>query len=177
MEDLHQHAGHPPNDENELQMRDLESYPLRMRSGKITRLPEDFEFPNSTVWDCWERWSVGNLERGIPPLRLVRPDEYTFLDEKAKAEIQQRTTGGAGQHKSARSKRRPCRKLSSDLKFLCNYIEKMAASAHLNVSDRSTSNLKRMFDAAEIQTLVKSKRKDQLSWHTALQYLRKKLKT
>jgi hypothetical protein len=70
-----------------------------------------------------------------------------------------------------------CRNLSSDLNFFCNYIEKMAASAHLNVSDRSTSNLKRMFDAAEIQTLVTSKRKDQLSWYTALQYLRKKLKT
>jgi hypothetical protein len=39
--------------------RDLQSYPLRMRKGKLTRLPEDFEFPSSTPWDCWVQWNEG----------------------------------------------------------------------------------------------------------------------
>jgi hypothetical protein len=160
-------------DDDEVQkLRDLESYPLRVRCGKITRLPEDFEFPNSTVWDCWERWNRGNIERGIPPLRLVRPDEYKFLDAKQKQDMQQRTTGGTGRPEP--SKRRASRKVATDLRFLCNYIEEKALESNLDKSDRSTFNLKSMFDAAKFETLVTSKRKDQLSWYTALRLLRKK---
>jgi hypothetical protein len=70
MEDSNQQAGQPPpNDENELQLQlqlqvqlqDLESYPLHMGSGKITMLPEDFEFLNNIVWDCWEWWNMSNV--------------------------------------------------------------------------------------------------------------------
>lgn len=156
--------------------RDRESYPLRMRKGLLTRLPEDFEFPSSTAWDCWERWNVGNKERGVPPLRFVRPDEYTFMDAKDKHAIQRRTAGGTGQHGVNQTKRRPCRKLSNDLAILCNYIEKKAGEAGYNTSDRSTFNMTAMWNAAGIHTLVTSKRKDQLSWQTVLKYVRKRIK-
>jgi hypothetical protein len=148
--------------------RDLQSYPLRMRKGKLTRLPEDFEFPSSTPWDCWVQWNEGNAERGIPPLRFIPAEEYTFLDAKEKTDIQIRTSGGTGH--GSKKKRRPSRKIANDLKCFCTYIEKRATAARLNISDRCRDNLKNMFYTADIDKLVK---RDSSSWTTALRMIRK----
>ena len=45
------------------------TYSLRTNSrGEISRLPRDFQFPNTGIFDCWVQWNVGNLTRQIPPL-------------------------------------------------------------------------------------------------------------
>eukprot|EP00957_Ditylum_brightwellii_P088816 6763626-Ditylum_brightwellii.AAC.1 len=56
-----------------IQSNDLKkfaSYPVHLCDGKFTWLPDDFEFPSSIAWDCWERWNRGNVEQKIPLLHL-----------------------------------------------------------------------------------------------------------
>jgi hypothetical protein len=96
-----------------------QSFPLRANDGRMSRLPADFQFPKSTAFDLWVQWNVGNTERQIPPLRSLDGNDFLFMDEMAKSVAEKR--GGRGKHNE---KRRPSRKACSDIKFLCNYIEK-----------------------------------------------------
>jgi hypothetical protein len=106
------------------------------------------------------------------PLRLVDVKEYQFLDLKAKSDEEKR-----GQRGNCIRKRRPSRKICSDMKFLCNYIEQKASEAGLDTSDRSLENMRRMFEAEEkdIRSGSVNSRSDQLKWQTFVQRLRRKI--
>jgi hypothetical protein len=114
------------------------------RLGQITRLPDDFQFPSGNAYDCWLQWNLGNAVRQIPPLRLVQLIEFQrVLDANPKADAETRARRGL--HKG---KKRPTRKTSCDMKYLCTYIEKKASEAGLDTSDRRLDNIRRMFEAA-----------------------------
>jgi hypothetical protein len=122
-----------------------ETYRIRTNDlGQLTRLPDDFQFPKGNAFDCWNQWNIGNKERQIPPSRLVDVTEYRFLDLKAKSDEKKR-----GQRGIHINKRQPSRKIYSDMKFLCNYIEQKASDAGLDTLDRSLGNMRSMFQAAE----------------------------
>ena len=71
------------------------SYPLRVhKNGLLSRLPEDFEFPQAGTCDLWLRWNVGDDERGIPPLSVLRHHDYSFLDKKEKSTMMNRGSTG-----------------------------------------------------------------------------------
>jgi hypothetical protein len=82
--------------------------------------------------DSWNQWNIGNKERQIPPSRLVDVKEYQFLDLKAKSDEEK-----PGQRGNHINKRRLSRKICSDMKFLCQYIEQKASDAGLDTLDRS----------------------------------------
>ena len=149
-----------------------QSFALRATNdGRISRLPVDFQFPKSTAYDLWVHWNVGNTERKIPALRSLDGNDFLFMDEMAKSDGEQR--GGTGKHKE---KRRPSRKAYSDIKFLCNYIEKKGREAGANIDDRSLANVRNTFQAAERAIHGREKRKDQLKWRTLVRKIRIKLK-
>jgi hypothetical protein len=152
-----------------------DTYVLRTnRLGQITRLPEDFQFPNGNAYDCWLQWNVGNAVRQIPPLRLVNVTEFQgILDEKPKTDAEKRAQRGL--HKG---KRRPSRKVSCDMKYLCTYIEAKASEAGLDTSDRCLNNIQRMFEAAgnDVGSGSVNPRKGQLKWRTLVPKIRKRLK-
>jgi hypothetical protein len=65
-------------------------YVLRTNSlVQITRLPNDFQFPNGNAYDCWVQWNVGTVVRQTPPLQLVQVREFqAVLDTKPKTDAE-----------------------------------------------------------------------------------------
>jgi hypothetical protein len=47
--------------------REVQQYPLRVRNGALSRLPNDFEFPKAGVYDLWLKWNIGDTQQGVPP--------------------------------------------------------------------------------------------------------------
>jgi hypothetical protein len=157
------------------QQQQEETYVLRTNTqGQITRLPNDFQFPNGNAYDCWMQWNIGNAVRQIPPLRLVEVREYqAVLDKKPKTVTEKR--GQRGLHID---KRRPSRKVSCDMRFLCLYIEEKASEAGLDCSDRKLENVRAMFEAAgkDVCAGAVNPRKGQLKWRTIVSKIRTRLK-
>jgi hypothetical protein len=151
---------------------EVERYELRADGlGQLTRIPEDFEFSTGNTYNCWVQWNVGNRAQSIPPLRLIDPCEFNFLNQKEKTDQEKR-----GLRETFKNKRRPSRKIYSDMKFICKYIETKASEASLDTSDRNLSNVRRMFEAAGLKTIATNRRGDQLGWGTLIKKLRHKLK-
>ena len=49
--------------------------------GSFHRVPEDWRFPRVGVSDMWNKWWIGDTVCGIPPLRMITPQDIKFLDE------------------------------------------------------------------------------------------------
>jgi hypothetical protein len=151
------------------------TYMLRTNTfGEISRLPNDFQFPKAGIYDCWVQWNVGNSVRQIPPLRKPGPREFRFIDNIPKTVAEKRSQ--RGKHID---KRRPSRKIYSDMKFICNYIESMASAAGVDTSDVSPENVRKMYDAAVKELIIpgeRNQRVDQLKWRMMVSRVRKKLK-
>jgi hypothetical protein len=162
-------------DAPDLQSYDLQTYRLRTNSrGEISRLPSDFQFPKGGCYDCWTQWNIGDVERQIPPLRKLGPREFLFIDNQPKTAAEKRAQTG-----KFRDKRRPSRKIFSDVKFLCNYIESKASEAGENITDMSLANVRKMFEAAMKHLIIPgegNRRVDQLKWRTMVKRVRKKIK-
>jgi hypothetical protein len=94
----------------------------------------------------------------------------------AKTDSEQRCQRGPRKFKD---ERRPSRKLYSNMKFLCNYIESMASEAGADTSDRSLENVRKMFNAAAKDLVIPgdcNQRIDQLKWRTMVGRIRKRLR-
>jgi hypothetical protein len=153
---------------------DARGTPLRVNHlGQISRLPNDFQFPSGGMYDCWTQWNVGDAEREIPPLRKLGPREFRFIDNMPKTDAEKRSQ--RGKHIN---KRRPSRKIFSDMKFICSYIESKASEAGVDTSDTSLANVRTMYEAAKTELIIpgaRNQRADQLKWRTMVFRLRKKL--
>ena len=150
------------------------TYELRSNGhGGMTRLPKDFQFPRCGTHDLWIQWNIPNKERKIPPLRDFNRSDIVCLDSVEKTENEKR--GSKGKFKN---NRQPGRKVYSDIKFLCNFIEDAAKAAGLDASDKSILNLQRMFDVAapKLQPNGSAKAKAQNRWTTVCFNLRKRLR-
>jgi hypothetical protein len=151
--------------------REVEQYPLRVRNGMLSRVPENFEFPKAGVYDLWVKWNIGDTEQGVPPLRLMKAPDFAFLDKKPPLrdqEFKRKTQEGP-------AKRRPSRKIFSDLKFVAQYIETKAREAGMDTNDKSSNNVRLMYEKVvdALYQTVKTKRGTQLKWRTLVTKLRK----
>ena len=88
------------------------SYALHFYKGKFHRVPEDWRFPTGTLHDIWMAFNCGDTVNNIPPIRSLNSDDVKHLDDIPIPE------GG--------KRRRLARKTLSDMKRVCNYIQKMA---------------------------------------------------
>jgi hypothetical protein len=85
--------------------RTWETYVLQRNPlGQLSRLPNDFQFPKSGMYNCWVQWNVGHVERSIPALQSLTPRNIAKLDSK------KRSQQGSHQYKDTR---RPSRKTYS----------------------------------------------------------------
>ena len=115
-----------------------------------------------------------DTQQGVPPLRLTNAPDFAFLDKKPPLEDQ------LFKRKSQQGppKRRPSRKIFSDLKFVCQYITNKAREGGMDVNDRGSTNVRLMYEKVEtdLYQTVKAKRGTQLKWRTLVTKLRKKAK-
>jgi len=132
-----------------------------VHGGVFSRLPADYEFPTAGVYDLWIKWNTRDTVRGIPPLNSLHPKEYKFLDSKPKPDG---------------SKRRASRQTYSDMKFICNCIEKAATECGMDPSDGSSTNIRLIYEQVwpTIYEGVKGGRSTQSKWPTLVDKLRKR---
>ena len=86
-------------------------------------------------------------------------NDFLFLDAIEKSPREARGHGG-----NNKEKRRPSRKIYSDIKYLCKYIELKGREAGINIDDRSLHNIRKTFVAAEKEIRGPGKRRSQLEW-------------
>ena len=82
-------------------------------------------------------------------------------------------------HPSSIRRRRSSSKTFSDLKFLCDFIEKQASAKGLDGKDRSTANVRLMYEAVEPMLYPPKKNGTvctQNRWRTVVPYLREQKK-
>lgn len=170
-EALHQYHHHPPVQDQDFGEQlnqtyedvDGTTHQLRLDARVLTRLPENFEFPQAGVYDCWIKWNIKDSVRGIPPLKKLHPQDYAFLDSKPKP------GGGA---------RRASRKTFCDLKCLCTYIEDKATEEGMDPSNPSPANIRLIYEHVwpTIYEGLKGGRSTQNRWMTLVDKFRKKKK-
>ena len=85
--------------------------------GRFYRVPKDWRFPRIGTLDACRQWWVGDTVRSIPPLRTLKPSDLMHLDKVPLSAEEMHGRVGRNKHK-----RRPARKLYSDLSFLMNWI-------------------------------------------------------
>ena len=102
---------------------------LRCVSGRMTRLPKDFEFPSAGVQDLWMQWNTPNTKRNILALCTLGPADFAWMDNRDKTLNERRLAKG-------KLKRRPVWKTLCDIKFLCNFIEETAVKEGFDPTDK-----------------------------------------
>ena len=114
----------------------------------------------------WNKWWIGDTVRGIPPLRMITPQDIEFLDKipLTEEEVHRRT----GCH---RYKRHPSRKTYSDLAFLMNYITRKVQQAGRLVNQITTTSVSNMFETVADE--FSGGRNSQKKWNTVAHELRK----
>ena len=134
--------------------------------GSFHRVPEDWRFPQVGVSDMWNKWWIGDTVRGIPPLRMITPQDIKFLDEipLTEEEVHARTV-------PHRYKQRPSRKTYSDLAFLMNYITRKVQEAGRFVDQITPTSVSNMFETVADE--LSGGRNLQKKWNTVAHELRK----
>jgi hypothetical protein len=92
-------------------------YTVHYHGGEIHRLPKDWLFPRTGVFDVWRQWWIGNSVCKLPTLHILGPRDFRFLNMIPLSE--EETHGRTGRFKGSR---RDSRKSWHDLKFLMEYI-------------------------------------------------------
>ena len=146
---------------------------LSLLGGKLITLPKDFQFPMTGVQDLWMKWNVGDHVRNIPALGNLKSEDFKFLDKVDKSESELR--GATGKHKT---KRRLARKTFSDIKALCDLIEKTAREENCDMDNREPQNLVRMCEVAmrKLDPGVSARGRQQHKWQTVIRRVRTRLK-
>ena len=125
-------------------------------------MPEDWRFPWVGVSDMWNKWWIGDPVRGIPPLRMVTPQDIKFLDEIPLTEEEEH--GRTGHH---RYKQHPSRKTYSNLAFLINYITHKVQQAGRLVDQITPKHVRTVVDE------FSGGRNAQKKWNTVAHEVRK----
>ena len=101
----------------------------------------------------------------MPPLQLAEVREFMgALDSKPKTDLE----AWAQQEGKHEERRRPRRKVSNDVKFLCVQIEKKAKEAGPDAADRCLNSVRRTFEAAGEDVISGNASKGQLKWRAHL---------
>jgi hypothetical protein len=54
---------------------------VHYHGGERHRLPKDWLLPRTGVLDVWRQWWIGNSIRKVPPLRMLGPRDFHFLNK------------------------------------------------------------------------------------------------
>jgi len=131
---------------------------LRSWGGRFHFIPEDYEIPTSCILDAWILWTTGNSAQGIPPLRKMNTIEFSSISKKKKF---------------------------GHFKWWNSLIEQRleAASIHVDYEHLDSSAALTIFQESNIINAIpettssgRKRRKEQLSWQSAIKILRKEVR-
>ena len=123
------------------------------------------------VLDCWRQWWIGDTVRNVPPLRNLKASDLAHLD-KIPLSAEEEMHGRAGKH---RAKRRPARKIYSDMAFLMNYITEKVVANGAMADEITVSSVDAMFMGVS-EEFSGGARNAQKKWNTVVNEIRKKTK-
>ena len=132
--------------------------------GRIRRLPLDWRFPTGPTFLVWQQWLIGDHVRNVPPLRTLEFGDVRHLDKLPL---------------EPGEKRRPARKILSDLRFLMNSIESKVRDAGQWTNEHTAASAHAMFLRVAHNFILQSSNKPlnrdgQKSWQTTVLNLRLK---
>jgi hypothetical protein len=148
-----------------------EGYRLHMYGGSFHRVPIDWRFPRCGVHNLWRQWWVGDTERQIPPLKLLKIEDVKHIDKVELTTVERERKVGPN-----RDKRRMVKKILTDMRFICKYLCKLVEQKGKLAEVITLSSVDRMF--SEIVDLVLDGNRDsQKQWLSVVRQLRRKKKT
>ena len=133
--------------------------------GGFHRLPIDWRFPNGTLLDVWLAFMRGDTVNHVTPLRTLKAIDVRHLDWLPLAEEEKA--------------RRPARKILSDLKMVCRYVNVLAADQAISLDGLSRTELVQVFErvtTTENGLLATNARRSHIKWQSAVKTARKKVK-
>ena len=145
-------------------------YEWHYYDGKIHRVPKDWRFPRVGVLDCWRQWWIGDSVRNVPPLRNLKAADLAHLDSIPLSPEEMH--GRSGRHKT---KRRPARKIYSDMAFLMNYITEKVVANGAMPEEITISSVDAMY-LGVAEAFGGGKQNAQKKWTTLVKELRIKLR-
>ena len=141
-------------------------YEWHYYDGKIHRVPKDWRFPRVGVLDCWRQWWIGDSVRNVPPLRNLKAADLAHLDSIPLSPEEMH--GRSGRH---RTKRRPARKIYSDMAFLMNYITDKVVANGMMPEEITISSVDAMY-LGVAEEFGGGQRNAQKKWNTLVKELR-----
>lgn len=136
-----------------------QGYRWHMFGGRFHRVPADWRFPRIGVFDLWQQWWIGDMVRGVPPLKILHVKDLDHLDDIPLSEEEQH--GRTGLNKA---RRRPTRKIHYDMAYLMNYITEKVTAAGGIPEEITDSSVVRMFGWVEAE--FQGGRNSQKRWST-----------
>ena len=133
--------------------------------GGFHRLPIDWRFPNGTLLDVWLAFMRGDKVNHVPPLRTLQAIDVRHLDRLPLAEEEKAW--------------RLARKILSDLKVVCWYVNALAADQAISPDGLSRTELVQVFErviTTENGLLATNARRSHIKWQSAAKTARKKVK-
>jgi hypothetical protein len=145
------------------------TYVLHYYGGSYHRVPEDWRFPRCGVADLWRHWWIGDSVRNIPPLRLLHHFDVKHIDSLPMGEDEEHGRTGV-----SKQKRRPARKILSDIKFLMGFItQKVKARGAFELENLTVATVDSMFKAVA-DCFDNNDRDSQRRWRTVIHDVRSK---
>jgi hypothetical protein len=145
-------------------------YQRHFYNKRFHKLPLSWRIPRCGVFNLWRMWWIGDTVLNVPPLKSIKPKDLKYLKNIALDDEEKHGRTG----KNLKSRRDP-RKSWSDLKRLCEYIEKKVVENNAMEKIITQSAVDRMFLA--VSHLFSEKERDsQMRWLTVLFAVRKRIK-
>jgi hypothetical protein len=149
-------------------VEDCSGYQLHMYEGAFHRVPADWRFPKCGTLDLWRMWWVGDTERQVPPLKILKINDVKHIDMKPLSGIEK--TRKVGPNKD---NRRMVTKCLTDMRFICKFLTNIVTLMGKLECVVTLSAVDRMFSAFADFVLNKD-RDAQKSWTSVVRELRKK---
>lgn len=145
-----------------------QGYRLHMYGGSFHRVPVNWRFPRCGVHDLWRQWWVGDTERNIPPLKLLKIDDIKHIDKAVLSETEKERKVGPN-----KNKRRVVKKVLTDMRFICKYLSKLVKEKGKMEEVITLSSVDRMFSAVA-GLVLDGNRDSQKQWLSVVRQLRRK---
>ena len=140
-------------------------YQLHQYDGKFHKVPKGWRLPKSvSLRDAWISWNCGDTVNQVPPLRTLTNADVKHLDKLPRQNNESQ---------------RPARKTLSDLKLMCNYIEKIAKAAGKFQQGMNRTAIGSCFDeiaSVENGLLSGNPRASQVHWSTLVSGVQRRQK-
>jgi hypothetical protein len=104
-------------------VEDCSGYELHMYGGTFHRVPKSWRFPKCGIHDLWRQRWVGDKERQIPPLKVLKIGDVNHIDMVELSDIEKARKVGPN-----KDNRRMVTKCLTDMRFACNILTRIVTA-------------------------------------------------